>query len=49
MAKINQFIASYADALSDFEITSETTVSPKKVIRRFVRVFKKLMMHDARG
>ena len=42
MAKINRFIVSYADAISDFEITSETTVPPKAVIRRFVRVFKKV-------
>ena len=42
MAKINRFIASYADAIADFEITSETTVPPKAVIRRFVRIFKKV-------
>lgn len=42
MAKINHFIASYTDAIADFEITSETSVPPKAVIRRFVRVFKKV-------
>ena len=40
MAKINRFIASYTDAISDFNISSESTVPPKAVIRRFVRVFK---------
>lgn len=42
MAKINRFLASYADAIADFEVTSDETVPPKAVIRRFVRVFKKI-------
>ena len=46
MAKINKFIASYADAVADLEISSDATVPPKAVIYRFVRVFKQV--DDAR-
>ena len=42
MAKINKFIASYADAVADLEISSDATIPPKAIIRRFVRVFKNL-------
>lgn len=42
MAKINKFIASYADAVADLEISSDATIPPKAVIRRFVRVFKNI-------
>lgn len=42
MAKINHFIASYSDAISDLDISFEGTETnpPKAVIKRFVRVFK---------
>ena len=42
MAKINHFIASYSDAISDLDISFEGTETnpPKAVIQRFVRVFK---------
>ena len=42
MAKINHFIASYSDAISNLDISFEGTETnpPKAVIKRFVRVFK---------
>ena len=42
MAKINSFIASYSDAVSDLDISFENTGvnPPKAVIRRFVHIFK---------
>ena len=42
MAKINKFIASYADAVTDLKISSDATVPPKAVICRFVHVFKQV-------
>ena len=42
MAKINSFIASYSELISDLDISFENTETnpPKAVIRRFVHVFK---------
>ena len=42
MAKINSFIASYSDTVSDLDISFENTGvnPPKAVIRRFVHIFK---------
>lgn len=40
MAKINHFIATYSDAIADLDIPVDSTVPPKAVIRRFLRILK---------
>lgn len=48
MAKINHFLASYSDVISEIDISFEGTEinPPKAVIKRFVRIFKDIS--DAR-
>ena len=42
MAKINKFIAAYSDATSEAGIDLICDIPPKKVIHRFVRIFKNI-------
>ena len=42
MAKINKFIAAYSDAISEAGIDLNCDIPPKKVIHRFVRIFKNI-------
>lgn len=40
MAKINHFIASYSDAITELDIPINAATPPKAVIRRFLRILK---------
>lgn len=49
MAKINHFIASYTDRICSTGITPDGGLPPKRVIRRFLRVFRKVDDQRAQG